>query len=52
MAAHGNVISQRTALWAMRQQLGFHGVIGIAAQQRDRTVYPNAIIDLSEFVKP
>ena len=27
MAAHGNVISQCTALWAMRQQLGFHGVV-------------------------
>ena len=36
MAAHGNVISQCTALWAMRQQLGFHGVAASAAQQRDR----------------
>jgi hypothetical protein len=36
----------------MRQQIGFHGVVARAVQQRDRSVYPNAIIDLSEFVKP
>jgi hypothetical protein len=36
----------------MRQQLGFHGVVARAAQQRDSFVYPNAIIDLSDFVKP
>jgi hypothetical protein len=36
----------------MRQQLGFHGVIASAAQQRERSVYPRLIIDLSEFVKP
>jgi hypothetical protein len=52
MAAHGNVISQCTALWATRQQLGFHGVIIVAAQQRDYTVYAKAIIELSEFAKP
>jgi hypothetical protein len=52
MAAHGNVISQCTALWAMRQQLGFHGVVARAVQQRDFSVYANAIIYLSDFVKP
>jgi hypothetical protein len=36
----------------MRQQLGFHGVITRAAQQRDSFVYPNAIIALSDFLKP
>ena len=52
MDAGGNVISQCTALWAMRQQLGFHGVVTSAAQQRDRSVYSTAMIDLSDFVKP
>jgi hypothetical protein len=52
MAAHGNVISQCTALWAMRQQIGFLGVVARAAQQRHRSVYSIAIIDLSDFVKP
>jgi hypothetical protein len=52
MAAHGNVISQCTALWATRQQIGFQGIVGSAAGQHDRFVYPNVIIELSEFVKP
>jgi hypothetical protein len=36
----------------MRQQIGFHGVIAVAVQQRDHIVYLSPIIDLSEFVKP